>query len=722
MRRLARALAVALAALGGAGDAPAQAPAATLIADAVTIDAAQRLVAEGNVAVLYAGNRLTAARIVYDRATDSLALTGPVTLTDPAGNILRGGEAIVSADLREGLLRSARLVLDRQLQIAANEVARVEGRYTRLSRAVASSCRVCASGEAPLWEIRARRVVHDAQERQLYFDEAQLRVAGLPVFWLPRLRMPDPTLTRATGFLMPRLFSTSAAGTGIQIPYFFVLGPSRDLTLIPQVSTGGGAGGGSATLGFRWRQAFRNGTVEIAGTGTTDALAPGLRGHVFARGAFALPQGARLRFALEGVSDRTYLTDYGIADRDRLVSAVEIDRIRRDRLGAMRVTLFSSLRAGDDNATIPALAADAILRRRHDPGALIGPAGRLLGGRIDARIEAHGHARASGADAVGRDVLRLGLAADWRRDWRLGPGVVVEAALGVTGDIYTIAQDAAYPDPVGQFQPAAALTLRWPLVRVEAGGRARAVIEPLAQLAWSQTLAPAAVPNEDSLLVEFDEGNLFAPSRYPGADRREGGARLNLGLAWRRDAASGWVTGATVGRVIRLDGAQPFTVPSGLAGPASDWLVAGFIAAPQGLRLQGRALVDDAFGVRRGDLRLVVDRPGYGLATAYAWAAADAAEGRPAALSEAVLDGRLRLARGWIARASGRYDFTADRPRAAALGLEFQNECLRLNLSLTRSFTAATSVGESTNIALAVDFLGFGGAPAEGGATRQCRR
>jgi LPS-assembly protein len=601
-------------------------------------------------------------------------------------------------------------------------VARVEGRYTRLSRAVASSCRVCATDEVPLWEIRARRVVHDAEERQIYFDAAQFRVAGLPVFWLPRLRMPDPTLTRATGFLMPRLFSTSAAGTGVQVPYVFVLGPSRDLTLIPQASTGGGTRGGSGTLGFRWRQAFRTGGIEIAGTATSDALSAGLRGHAVARGAFALPRGVRLRFALEAVSDRTYLTDYAISDRDRLESAVEIDRIRRDRLAAARVTLFSSLRAGDDNDTLPALAADAVLRGRYDMVALVGPAGRFPGGRIDARIEAHGHARASGADAAGRDVLRLGVAADWRRDWRVGPGVVVEAALGVTGDLYAVAQDVAFADPVARLVPAGALTLRWPLARVAAGGRARAVIEPMAQLAWAGTPPPGAVPNEDSLLVEFDEGNLFAPSRYPGADRREGGARLNLGVAWRRDAADGWVTGAAAGRVIRLDGAQPFTGPSGLAGTTSDWLVAGFLAAPQGFRVQGRALVDDTFGVRRGDLRLAVDRPGYALATAYAWAAADAAEGRPAPLSEAVLDGRLRLAPGWVARASGRYDFAADRPRAAAIAVEFRNECLRLDLSLTRSFTAASSVGESTNIGIAVDFLGFGGAPADGGATRRCRR
>ncbi|MFN6977863.1 MAG: LPS-assembly protein LptD, partial [Gemmobacter sp.] len=569
MRRLLAALGLAvLLALPALAQAPA-----TLVADSVSIDGNRRLVAAGNVEVLYEGRRLTASRIVYDRGADALTLDGPVTLTDGAGNVLIADSASLSADLTEGLLRSARLVLDRQLQMAANEIARIGGRYTRLSRAVASSCRVCETGETPLWEIRARRVVHDEVERQLYFDDAQFRLAGLPVFWLPRLRMPDPTLTRATGFLMPRLLSTSAVGTGIEVPYFIRLGPSRDVTLIPFASTAG-----SASLGFRYRQAFRTGRLTFEGAGTTDRLAPGLRGHLAMTGDFALPRDTRLRFRLEGVSDRTYLSDYGISGKDRLESRIEIERVRRDRLAAARITLFSSLRPGEDNATLPALAADAVLRRRIDGDAL--RAG--IGGRFDVAADLHTHFRASGADAVGRDVIRLGLRADWRRDWRLAGGVIVTAGAGLAGDVYRVMQDSAYPAPVTLLTPSASVTLRWPLARTSASG-AREVLEPVAQLAWTGTAAAGQVPNEDSILVAFDEGNLLALSRFPGADRREGGTRVNLGLQWTREAPTGWSMGALAGRIIRLDGAGPFTAASGLGGSVSDWLVSGWLHGPDGL-------------------------------------------------------------------------------------------------------------------------------------------
>ncbi len=187
MRRLIAVLALWLFAL------PALAQdAATLIADRVFLSGDETLTAEGAVEVFYKGARLTARRIVFDGKTEQLTIEGPITLVDGTGTVMLADSAELSRDLTDGILTGARMVLDDQLQLAAAEMARIGGRFTRLSRVVASSCQVCPSNPTPLWEIRARRVIHDQRERQLYFDQAQFRVAGLPVFYVPRLRMPGP--------------------------------------------------------------------------------------------------------------------------------------------------------------------------------------------------------------------------------------------------------------------------------------------------------------------------------------------------------------------------------------------------------------------------------------------------------------------------------------------------------------------------------------------------
>ncbi|NHX27486.1 LPS-assembly protein LptD, partial [Escherichia coli] len=193
---------------------------ATLIADRVNVAPGGVLVAEGNVEVLFDGYRMMASRVIYDRASDQLTVEGPMRIVMDGGSVITADSAEMSADMRDGLLRSARLVLDSRLQLAAAEMLRVEGRYTVLDKTVASSCRICVGQPVPLWQIRARRVIHDTEARQLYFDRARFEVVGLPIFYAPRLRLPDPTLERSSGFLTPSVRATNRLGIGVKIPYF----------------------------------------------------------------------------------------------------------------------------------------------------------------------------------------------------------------------------------------------------------------------------------------------------------------------------------------------------------------------------------------------------------------------------------------------------------------------------------------------------------------------
>lgn len=702
MRRLLLALLLWLAALPAAPPARAQ-EAATLIADRVFLTADDLLTAEGAVEVFYKGARLTARRIVYDGATEKLAIEGPITLTDGAGTVILADQAELSRDLTEGVLKSARLVLDEQMQIAAEEMARSRGRYTRASRVVASSCQVCPSNPTPLWEIRARRVVHDQIERQLYFDHAQFRVAGVPVFYAPRLRMPDPTLKRATGFLMPRFRTTTALGPGLKLPYFIAIGDSRDLTLTPYVSASR-----TRTLEFRYREALRTGAFEVKGALTRDDLLPAdTRGYLFASGEFDLPRDFRLGFTLEAVSDDAYLLDYGLEEKDLLASGAAITRTRRNEHVEASLFRYWSIRSGDDNAVLPTLVGDLSLIRRFSP--------RYIGGEAQFRFDLHSHRRSSdvATDANGdgtvdgRDVARASAVIDWRRSWILPNGMVLAGAAEITADLYAIGQDPAYPGTVTRVLPAAAVELRWPWVRSSGPRGASQVIEPVAQFVWAPDSADA-VPNEDSQIVNFDEGNLFDFSRFPGADGRELGSRLNLGLTWTRHDAAGWTLGVTAGRVFRAEDLGQFSTASGLAGTSSDWLVAAHLVTPDGLRVMNRMTFDDNLDVSREELLLGYDGRRYDLTAGYLWLVADPAENRLQPTSELVFDAGWDMGSNWRGSLTGRYDFEAARATRAALGVAWRTDCATVDLSLSRRFTSSTSVKADTDINLSVILHGVG--------------
>ena len=680
--------------------------AATLVADDVSITTDQRLIASGNVEVLYQGTRLSAASITYDQALDKLLIAGPIFIRAEDGTIFTADQASLDPQLANGILLGARLVLDQQLQLAANQINRVDGSLTQLYKVAATSCTVCGN-QTPLWDIRAERVVHDQVAKQLYFDNAVFRIKGVPVFWVPRMRLPDPTLTRATGLLVPSFRTTTDLGFGVKLPYFIRLGDDRDLLLTPYL------GQHTRTLEARYRQAFLKGELNIEGAVSSDEIVPGqTRGYVFADATFRLPDDYQLAVNLEGASDKTYLLDYGYGGSDRLESTVSLIRVRADSLFNAEAVYYQTLRTTETNTSLPPVVVD--LHYEHD----LYPRG--VGGTLTLTGDVEAFQRFSNVPGdAGRDVARLGFGADWSRDWVLAGGLLAEARIGADFDYYRTQQDPAIAPDVTRATPYVMTTLRWPLIRASA--QATQVIEPTLALAWSQT-SGGTVANEDSVRAEFDAGNLFALSRFPGDDAREQGLRLAAGVTWTRIASSGNTAQLTFGRVFRDTDNTDFSVTSGLSGTRSDWLLAGQLVFTSGLELTGRAVLDGGFTPQKTEARIGWINDRLNLAASYVWLPTDLAEDRLYDVSEWNLDADYRINDRWSLGANGRYDVAARTPAYAGLDLGWQNECVTVALSVSRRYTSSTILKPTTNYGLSVSLNGFSAGRSGRAARTTCAK
>lgn len=691
---------------------------ATLLADSVTLDGNDKLTAAGGVVIWYQGTRLVASRVIYDQKTGGAVIEGPIHMTQPGRNGTQD-EAIVIADsaqldpnLQDGILRGARLVLARELQLASRQMQRQDnGRLTTMDNVVASSCQVCANDPVPLWEIRARQITHDAQTRKLHFDHPQLRAFGVPVAALPWLTAPDPTVERMTGFLRPQFRTTSSLGAGIKLPYFVTLGDHADVTLTPYV-----AASRTSTLEMRYRQAFRSGAMELNGALTRDDIESGkTRGYLFGAARFELPRGYQLGLQLQMAKDRAYLLDYDITDADRLWSGITLDRVRRDRMMTARIGNYESLRDDEPDDLTPSIVADALWQRRWQPG--------RIGGLASLEWSLHAHRRSSNLDVLGRDMARGSVSLDWQRNEILPLGMVGTIETQLNADFYRINQDSNYDDWVARVDPVLAAELRWPFARHADG--VTQIIEPVAQVIWSPERDDEGdVPNEDSRLIEFDEGNLFSLNRFPGWDARESGLRVNMGVGWTRIDPAGWSLGLTAGRVFRsdVDPAFAFTGPQGRK--SSDWLVSANYQSSNGLALVNRTLFDDSFSISRNELRLGWLRPDLQLSAGYLWLDSDKREERQEHVSELTTIAGWQIRDGWWATAETRYDFTADRAQKAELGLQYRNECITVEMSVARRFTSTENLREDTSFDLGVRLGGFGKQAAGPGtvARRACLR
>ncbi|MCL3883488.1 LPS assembly protein LptD [Marivita sp. GX14005] len=695
------------------GAAAAQSADVLLLTDSVLVEeGGDTLVATGNVEALHEGTRLTATSIVFDREANTLDIQGPIRITDPNGDVLTATEADLDQGFRNGLLESARLVLDEQLQIAAARAARVEGRYTAMRKVAATSCQVCA-GEEPLWAIRASRVVHDAEAQQLYFDDAQLRVLGVPVFYIPRLRLPDPTLERAQGFLIPELKTSTLLGFGIRLPYFIPLGDHADLTLTPYVSPI------TSTLELRYRQAFRNGDLRIDGAVSRDSLTDDdLRGLFFANGGFDLPRDFRLDFDIEAVTDDAYLNDYNVFTKDRLDSAITLSRTRRDSFFSTGAIHYESLTDGEDNATQPTIIGDLRYRKRYFPN--------RIGGEIRLGFDLHGHYRYSDTDidgpdaddvVDGRDVARANLDLSWHNRWTLPFGLRAGAVAKLSADHFMIRQDAAAEGEYSQLTPAASVELRWPLVR-RTSDDGNDLIEPIVQVGWVGG-DRLGVPNDESTRVEFDEGNLLALSRFPAPDRRERGLIGAAGLRWLREDPNGWRAALVLGRVWREDLDGDFSRSSGLDGEFSDWLVSGRFMHKSGIQLLARGLYDMTdTRFAKAEMRADLNRGRYALGASYILLTTDADEDRDDAQSQWRLTGRYDVNRHWTATGQTRYDIAEGQFLKAGLGAEYRNECVVVDFSVSRRFASSSNLNPSTDFGLTVALTGF----STGGSGKEYRR
>lgn len=688
---------------------------ALLVADSVFLNGKTELVAEGRVEAVYGDVRVSAERITYDRSADRLNITGPIRITEGESVTVLASSAEMDPAFEDAILRGARLVLDQQVQLAAYQMNRVNGRYSQLYKTAVTSCHVCNSAEPPLWQIRARRVIHDEAEKQLYFEGAQLRVRDVPVFYLPYLRLPDPTLKRASGFLIPSFSGSSILGTGLRMPYFIRLGDHRDLTVTPYLATK------SRTLELRYRQAFLRGDVSFEGAVSRDDARPGeARAYVFGEGAFALRNDVKLEFDLELVSDDSYLVDYGYSDKDRLDSEIALSRTRRDSYTRGALVHYNTLRVGETDATIPSIIADFEHERRYFPG--------RMGGELRLRAALHSHYRSSDlsidgpdTDSVvdGRDVTRLEAQIDWRRSWTLGSGLRAQVRLGAAADQFYTGQDATRPSTAAEITPMAALTLRWPHAKSAASG-AYHVVEPVVQLGWVGGSDPD-VANDESTRVEFDEGNLLSLSHFPAADRRERGGSLAYGVSWTRQGAGGRESNLTIGQVLRNETQPDFSQTSGLSGKNSDLLVAGQVLDDNGMSFSGRALFGTDLDLSKAEARASYQQDRFGVGASYLWLGTDPDEDRAATLAELSVDGLYRFSRHWTGSASMRYDVTADEAAEAALGLQYRNECVKVDLSLSRRFTSSTILSPSTDISFTVGLLGFSANSRDMSYARKCK-
>ena len=104
---------------------------------------------------------------------------------------------------------------------------------TIIRKGIFTSCK--KNDTCPPWSLKADKITHDKLKQNVVYKNAILNVFDVPVLYFPKFFHPDPSVKRRSGFLQPRLNSSSTVGTSINLPYFHVISDNKDLTFKPTI-------------------------------------------------------------------------------------------------------------------------------------------------------------------------------------------------------------------------------------------------------------------------------------------------------------------------------------------------------------------------------------------------------------------------------------------------------------------------------------------------------
>ncbi|QNT79621.1 LPS-assembly protein LptD [Entomobacter blattae] len=506
----------------------------------------------GDVQIWQNDNIVRADKVTYDRNTNVVAAYGHVAMIEPDGEVLFSDYTELSDNMRQAIMTRMYALLADNGKLAANGMRRTGGKVNDMTRAVYTACNICAEHpeNAPFWQLRAYGATQDTEHKNIEFDDAYLDFFGIPAFYFPYFSIPDPSVKRSSGFLIPGIaFSSRYLGMYFTVPYYWAIDDESDATFTPLIATRSGP---QITVNYRHR--FNDGYINFLGAvaydtrkqdgfvnGFNEAVGSqsdhGLQGFMFLNAEFSLNEEWRYGINLNLATSANYMRDYRVTGYggSYLASSAYLEGFGTGSYSKVDVQGYQGLNYGTINdVELPYALPRYTYSYFGQPDA--------LGGRFSFDTTDFYIYRSKGTtDQRGQVSL------NWDRPFNNALGQQWMLTMHVESTLYHATHFDEQPNygpsyggkTSGFVQPTIALKMNWPFIR-RFGANGTQIFEPIVQLIAAPNTGNSLnryLPNEDSLAYEFTDTTLFALNRFQGTDRQDGGIRANVGIHanWRWD-------------------------------------------------------------------------------------------------------------------------------------------------------------------------------------------
>ncbi len=213
----------------------------------ITIDNKNNLIKskENSILTDLDGNTIYLENFEYQTSENIFKSIGFVKIDDNKKNSLEFSQIYIDTKKNEIIGSDIKAFLnDENFKISEKNKPRVfannfnsNKEKSTFVKSIFTLCDYRENDKCPPWSIQSSKMLHDSKKKTIYYDNAVIKVYDVPIFYIPKLSHPDPTVERRSGFLPPSISDTKNLGESISIPYFFDIEKNKNFTLTSRLYT-----------------------------------------------------------------------------------------------------------------------------------------------------------------------------------------------------------------------------------------------------------------------------------------------------------------------------------------------------------------------------------------------------------------------------------------------------------------------------------------------------
>ena len=229
---------------------------------------------------------------------------------------------LIGKDIKINLRNDSFGQPDNDPKLKGNSVI-YENNKTLIKKGIFTSCK--DNNDCPPWVITSKEIIHDKNKKEIQYKNAWLKIYNIPVLYFPKFFHPDPSVDRKSGFLMPTFGESKNLGASVNIPYFYAISDSQDLTFKPRFFSNN-----KFLLQSEFRKENKNSShiLDFSLNKTESDNEKGRNTHFFSNSKFNLDENffseSTIELKIEKVSNDDYISLYSLESTSPIIKDTSV--------------------------------------------------------------------------------------------------------------------------------------------------------------------------------------------------------------------------------------------------------------------------------------------------------------------------------------------------------------------------------------------------------------